>query len=206
MDAVGTAISLTLQYGVPLQTMVDKFSHSRFDPSGITANREIPFAKSIVDYIFRWLAMEFIEGYRQSNSPQRRAKAKPAGAVVDSGGNGGSSSKGGNGDGAGGGSKGTKTDSSLERVQASAAPAGGAQASSPSARLALPLAVEQTDTSVVVKVSPGLADRYDHLAAIQAEHRRFQTDAPICYNCGAIAVPNGNCSPCFNCGCSMRCA
>ncbi|HRC84137.1 MAG TPA: vitamin B12-dependent ribonucleotide reductase [Thermoanaerobaculia bacterium] len=60
MDAFATAISLALQYGVPLQALVDKFSHMRFEPSGFTKNPEIPIAKSIIDYIFRWLASKFL--------------------------------------------------------------------------------------------------------------------------------------------------
>jgi ribonucleoside-diphosphate reductase alpha chain len=60
MDAFATGISLALQHGVPLQTLVDKFSHTRFEPSGFTKNQEIPIAKSITDYIFRWLASKFL--------------------------------------------------------------------------------------------------------------------------------------------------
>jgi len=60
MDAFATSISIALQYGVPLQTMVDKFTHTRFEPSGFTKNPEIPIAKSITDYIFRWLASKFL--------------------------------------------------------------------------------------------------------------------------------------------------
>lgn len=61
MDSFATAISLSLQYGVPLQTLVDKFSHARFEPSGYTNNPNIRIAKSITDYIFRWLASKFLE-------------------------------------------------------------------------------------------------------------------------------------------------
>lgn len=60
MDSFATAISLALQYGVPLRVLIDKFSHVRFEPSGHTGNPEVPFAKSIVDYIFRWLASKFL--------------------------------------------------------------------------------------------------------------------------------------------------
>ena len=59
MDSFATAISLALQYGVPLKVLVDKFSHTRFEPSGITRNPEIPIAKSIMDYLFRWLNLKF---------------------------------------------------------------------------------------------------------------------------------------------------
>jgi ribonucleoside-diphosphate reductase alpha chain len=62
MDAFGTAISLCLQYGVPLQALVSKFSYSRFEPSGHTSNPEIRYAESLVDYIFRWLNLTFPNG------------------------------------------------------------------------------------------------------------------------------------------------
>ena len=64
-DAFAQAISYALQYGVPLQALVDKFSHVRFEPSGMTRNPEIRFAKSIVDYIFRWLATKFLSNEAQ---------------------------------------------------------------------------------------------------------------------------------------------
>src|SRR5581483_4964970 len=60
MDSFATGISLALQYGVPLKVLVNKFSHSRYEPSGITNNPEVRFAKSITDYIFRWLALKFL--------------------------------------------------------------------------------------------------------------------------------------------------
>jgi ribonucleoside-diphosphate reductase alpha chain len=62
MDAFGTAISLCLQYGVPVRELCKKFAHSRFEPSGFTKNPDIPMAKSLVDYIFRWLHLTFPNG------------------------------------------------------------------------------------------------------------------------------------------------
>ena len=67
-DAFAQAISYALQYGVPLQDLVDKFSHVRFEPSGMTRNPDIRFAKSIVDYIFRWLAAKFLSAEAQYNA------------------------------------------------------------------------------------------------------------------------------------------
>jgi ribonucleoside-diphosphate reductase alpha chain len=61
MDSFATAISYALQYGVPLRFLVDKFAHMRFEPSGFTKNPQIPYAKSIVDYLFRWLASKFLD-------------------------------------------------------------------------------------------------------------------------------------------------
>lgn len=222
MDAFGTAISMALQYGVPLQTLVTKFSHQRFEPSGITANREIPFAKSIVDYIFRWLAMEFLSGYRQGHAPQRSGQtttppaktenktvlipagpalsdAKPAPesssggpARLASAGDSAKSTEGGNG----GKGKDKKTpDLLIGKTQAGLA-------------LTAPVPPEslQASAGVAVEVPIVLADRYQHVSMLQAEHKRFQTDAPACDNCGSITVPNGRCYRCFNCGSSMGCS
>src|SRR5262249_37517220 len=62
MDSFATAVSLALQHGVPLKLVCDKFSHLRFEPSGFTGNSEIPIAKSIMDYTFRWLEVRFVTG------------------------------------------------------------------------------------------------------------------------------------------------
>ncbi len=69
MDSFATAISLALQYGVPLPTLVDKFAHARFEPSGVTNNANIRFAKSIMDYIFRWLGSKFLNRVPEVDRP-----------------------------------------------------------------------------------------------------------------------------------------
>jgi ribonucleoside-diphosphate reductase alpha chain len=81
MDVIGTQTSLGIQYGVPLRVFVDKFSHTRFEPSGWTTNPEIPHAKSVVDYIYRWMGIQFIPGYREANTPNRT----PNGTVENGG-------------------------------------------------------------------------------------------------------------------------
>jgi len=68
MDTIGTLVSMAFQYGVPLETLVRKFAHQRFEPSGYTKNPDIRQAKSITDYLFRWLGCQFIPGYREENS------------------------------------------------------------------------------------------------------------------------------------------
>lgn len=68
MDSIAILISVALQYGVPLESLVDKFSHVRFEPSGFTQDRDIPMAKSIVDYVFRWLGKEFLQQDIQEDS------------------------------------------------------------------------------------------------------------------------------------------
>ncbi|MCZ7593014.1 MAG: vitamin B12-dependent ribonucleotide reductase [Kiritimatiellae bacterium] len=77
MDALGTAISMCLQYGVPVKSLVEKFAHTRFEPSGFTKNPDIPIAKSLPDYIFRWLGATFLDGYKEPSA------AKPL--TLDSG-------------------------------------------------------------------------------------------------------------------------
>ena len=67
MDTLATSVSLALQYGVPLKDVVNKFAHVRFEPSGFTGNSEIPIAKSLVDYIFRWLGIPVPAGGRQGD-------------------------------------------------------------------------------------------------------------------------------------------
>src|SRR6202165_2667630 len=82
MDAFATQTSYALQFGVPLKFMVDKFSHMRFEPSGFTKNKEIPIAKSIVDYIFRWMASHFlpIDDQDEAGVVRRDAPADPPAA------------------------------------------------------------------------------------------------------------------------------
>ncbi len=82
MDAFATSISMALQYGVPLEALVEKFSHVRFEPSGFTKNSEIPYAKSITDYIFRWLASKFLSAEHQEAVGVKTTEAslKPASA------------------------------------------------------------------------------------------------------------------------------
>jgi ribonucleoside-diphosphate reductase alpha chain len=66
MDSVGTLTSMALQYGVPLEALVKKFAHQRFEPSGFTKNPDIRNASSITDYVFRWMALQFIPAYREN--------------------------------------------------------------------------------------------------------------------------------------------
>jgi ribonucleoside-diphosphate reductase alpha chain len=84
MDAFATQTSYALQFGVPLKFMVDKFSHMRFEPSGFTKNKEIPIAKSIVDYIFRWMASHFMSVEDQDEAGVVRRDAPPAPAAQGS--------------------------------------------------------------------------------------------------------------------------
>jgi len=75
MDTIATLTSIALQYGVPLETFVEKFSHMRFEPSGFTGNKEIPVAKSVVDYIFRWMGLRFLPQAEAPTTPSLPAPA-----------------------------------------------------------------------------------------------------------------------------------
>ena len=195
MDSLGTAISVALQYGVPVESLVAKFSHQRFEPAGMSHNPEIPFAKSLVDYIFRWMGMQFIPGYRAANAPQRgraveseldtdAAEAAPArhkAASVARGGAGNKRSEPGQDNGNHGGDAVDKPRRPQARSDAgSAAPAGQAkQAAAGSA------------------AEPG---------TLTAALQEMQQDAPACDVCGTITVRNGTCYKCLNCGNSMGCS
>jgi len=172
MDTVATLTSMALQYGVPLDVLVKKFAHQRFEPSGFTKHPEIRNASSITDYVFRWMALQFVPGYREANSPnpnqpelaipglleelkKRINRPVPELPITDDGE---VLEKEGNGGGAG---------------------LGRAAAAPPAPKPALTLK--------------------DALA-------HFQQDAPTCPNCGHVAVRNGACFKCLNCGESLGCS
>ncbi len=81
MDTIATMTSLALQYGVPLETLVNKFAHMRFEPSGVTPNPQIRFAKSIPDYIFRWLGLKFLPQEAQPAEQKALPDLEPTGAT-----------------------------------------------------------------------------------------------------------------------------
>ena len=82
-DAFAQAVSYALQYGVPLQVLVDKFSHVRFEPSGRTRNRDVAIAKSIVDYIFRWMATKFLSAEAQFHAGVNVPAGVPGGDAAE---------------------------------------------------------------------------------------------------------------------------
>lgn len=74
MDTIGVLLSLCFQYGVPVEELVKKFAHVRFEPEGMTRNKDVPFAKSVMDYLARWMGMEYIPGYREHMSPAAQSE------------------------------------------------------------------------------------------------------------------------------------
>ena len=184
MDAFGTSVSMSLQYGVPLEDYVRKFSHMRFEPQGYTKNQEIRIAKSVIDYIFRWLGIQFLPGYREANANLIEKK------------------------GAGGQSAGASDASSEVKpvdkksggqtvAQEKGESGKGKEETNGHANGASAKLLAQAG-AMLVDLDEG-GDRNDQFAS-------FQSDAPACDSCGMITVRNGNCYLCHNCGASMGCS
>jgi ribonucleoside-diphosphate reductase alpha chain len=179
MNSFATAISIALQYGVPLETLVQKFSYMRFEPEGITQNTEIPFAKSMPDYIMRWLASRFLDTDAQEElgilTPEVRARqaAQEAAQSVSA------SDTAGPADTAG-----TISDDDLGEDGTPRAQGGnghtGAPASAPAAAF--------TDTPPVV---PARLQGLDL--------------GPACSQCGGMMQRTGSCYTCSSCGNNTGC-
>ncbi|MGF1633141.1 MAG: LAGLIDADG family homing endonuclease [Phycisphaerae bacterium] len=230
MDTIATLLSVSLQYGVPVESLVRKFEHVRYEPNGMTRNPDIPMAKSLTDYIFRFLGMEFVEGYRAANAPRREGSRDQ-------------------------GIEGSRATTSRDREGAvSPTPTPTPTLKDPAAaddlhqlRLkngkngnghkhhAPPPVIEHdlesgagsmsNEQSVMSNVAPdpasalaGLrlaepapkADIDPHAAhavdPLSAQGAAMQADAPSCDVCGSITVRSGTCYKCLNCGNSMGCS
>ncbi len=190
MDAFATAISLCLQYGVPLEALVKKFSHQRFEPAGMTSNRDIPFAKSIIDYIFRWMGLTFLEAYRKAHLPDRARKGKSDSSAAPE----------------------APTDEPTSDLKSDgggdkdvAGPRGNTVGLYQSDRTAQ--AGSNGGRGKLARSGARKAVESDRLASrLDEQFSRFQEDAPACDNCGSITVRNGNCYKCYNCGSSLGCS
>jgi len=182
MDAIGTLTSMALQYGVPLEALVRKFAHQRFEPSGFTKSKEIRSASSIIDYVFRWLAVQFIPGYREATTTPltqqelampgllEEVKKKvnrpvPELPLADE-------------------------DTAIQLAPVTPAAAGKLGGNGDPAGHAL------EKPAPVVQVYASLSDTMAH----------FMRDAPTCTTCGHVAVRNGACFKCYNCGESLGCS
>jgi len=198
MDAFATSISLALQHGVPLKVLCEKFAHTRFEPSGWTGNEQIGYAKSLMDYIFRWLHLRFLSGTQltlfaglTAQIPQLPASpsllsdpdhdeeavashdhlARLAEEVARR----------------------------LNRVSGQpGAPAGGGGIA-PEIRASSAAAGSPTH-------GPDLQDRGIFHAADAMRELYDMGDAPSCSTCGAIMVRNGSCYRCMSCGSTSGCS
>jgi ribonucleoside-diphosphate reductase alpha chain len=171
MDGIGTLTSLALQYGVPLEALVRKFAHVRFEPSGFTKNPEIRNAASITDYVFRWMGYQFVPGYRESNSPNRN---QPELAIPG------------------------LAEEIRKKIN----------------RPVPELPLSEDSEALDVKPSVNNNGNGQHTASgtgrtvksLSDSVAHFQQDAPTCPSCGHVAVRNGACYKCLNCGESLGCS
>jgi ribonucleoside-diphosphate reductase alpha chain len=167
MDSIGTLTSMAFQYGVPLEALVKKFAHQRFEPSGFTKNPEVRNASSITDYVFRWMAFQFIKGYREAHTMNRNQPELSMPGL-------------------------------LEEVKK--------QVNRPVPELPIS---EDTD---VVELEPTMTNGHKaksgnhEVTTLSDSMAHFQQDAPTCPNCGHVAVRNGACYKCMNCGDSLGCS
>ena len=184
VDTFATTVSVALQYGVPLRDLVNKFAHVRFEPSGFTGNAEIPIAKSIVDYVFRYLGSRFLpESDRAALGLQERADGGPVLGSLPS----------------------------TVRVGATAescgpdctcGKGGGAATATTSAPVALKAAAPAKATAATAPATSGAGQ----VLASAGLGFQNQSDAPSCPECGAIMVRNAACYKCMTCGTTSGCS
>jgi ribonucleoside-diphosphate reductase alpha chain len=187
MNSFATAISIALQYGVPLETLVQKFSYMRFDPEGITQNPEIPFAKSMPDYIMRWLASRFLDTDTQEElgilTPEVRARKMAEDAATSMASDTASPSNGG--------------------ASTAPAPAPAPRAETPAAAagtLGTPT-VAGSQPATTRAAAEALTDKPPVVPA-----RLAGLDlGPACNQCGGMMQRTGSCYTCSSCGNNTGC-
>ena len=232
MDTLATSVSLALQYGVPLKDVVNKFAHVRFEPSGFTGNSEIPIAKSIVDYVFRWVGSRFL-----ASDDKASLGLIDRSAIVDEvpaqalslGGLSGSSttslyvppaaedSASASGPGR------SALDSPTPAVDVEPAPSESERDAEPpvaTATAVSPAAGEKEELVVIASNGNGHGKTNGNgktleqfagslggsLGGGQRVAFATQADAPSCAECGSIMVRNGSCYKCLNCGSTSGCS
>jgi ribonucleoside-diphosphate reductase alpha chain len=208
MDTFATAISLSLQYGVPLRDLVNKFAHVRFEPSGFTGNTEIPIAKSTIDYIFRWLGSRFLSEEDKANlglidrsavveAPPPSAGSGPMSLGAASLGTSGSHPLG------------NPAPAPAAAASATAAPPASQPEPRPEAKggelaviAAAPASKGHAGNGKVSANGGGLTLNLGGTKVAFAA----QADAPSCMDCGSIMIRNGSCYKCLNCGSTSGCS
>ena len=197
MDAFATAVSIAMQYGVPLNDLINKFSHLRFEPAGFTTNRDIPMAKSLIDYVFRYLATKFLSrdeqdvvGIINRQMSLSEANAVTADAPADT----------------------TTTPGFATGVAAAPTAASPSSVEAPegdveTAGEAAPEPVPSILDGLKIVASNGrAAAREERLEKGQPTVIFDTADSPACSDCGSIMVRNGSCYKCLNCGSTSGCS
>jgi ribonucleoside-diphosphate reductase alpha chain len=224
MDSFATTVSVALQYGVPLRDLVNKFAHVRFEPSGFTGNSEIPIAKSIVDYIFRWLGSRFL-----SDDDRGTLGLIDRSAIVDAPGSplSGPVSFAASAEGTEASS--TLPDASVDPVRPTVDPvapqaqdAGDEPKATAVAAEEIAPRVEKVELGYLATVGASNGHSNGHANGNSPKPPNgggitlnlggtkvafaTQADAPSCADCGSIMVRNGSCYKCLNCGSTSGCS
>ncbi len=220
MDTFATAISLSLQYGVPLRDLVNKFAHVRFEPSGFTGNPEIPIAKSVIDYIFRWLGSRFLVGddkaalglqdrgsvvgvapfaFGAGLAPQPEEGPSAIDEAIDPP---------------------VTTATATATAPAPAPTRPPSEAAQPPSQSKPPATTAMSDMAAVESRNGhanghangngngkvGAASAFAASLGVERTAFKIQEDAPSCADCGSIMVRNGSCYKCLNCGSTSGCS
>ncbi len=190
MDTLATMTSIALQYGVPLRDLVNKFAHVRFEPSGFTGNPEVPIAKSIVDYIFRWMGSRFL------SKDDRDALGIMGGEIVS---------------GATAVSSPQLTafdpaDQAPDPTAAAAPLASSTSSEGESGERPSNLATGASDVAAARRNGSNNPKVVASLGAGQRIAFSVSADSPSCMDCGSIMVRNGSCYKCLNCGATSGCS
>ncbi|MBS1803207.1 MAG: vitamin B12-dependent ribonucleotide reductase [Acidobacteria bacterium] len=191
MDAFATSISLALQHGVPLRVLCEKFAHTRFEPSGWTGNEQIGYAKSLMDYIFRWLNLRFLSGEQLTLfaglAPQAAAPIPETPTILSD-------------DDLDAGEHNQLSRLAEEMAKRSYTGMGSTSAPGGS------IAPEATSAASSSSSAPSLQDRGLFHASDAMRGMYEMGDAPSCSTCGAIMVRNGSCYRCMSCGSTSGCS
>ncbi|MFZ1016193.1 MAG: vitamin B12-dependent ribonucleotide reductase, partial [Terracidiphilus sp.] len=194
MDAFATSISLALQHGVPLRVLCEKFAHTRFEPSGWTGNEQIGYAKSLMDYIFRWLNLRFLSGEQLTLfagfAPQARPLPTSPSLLPETEAEEGALPEG-------------QLAKLAEEVARKLIQSGMGATSAPGGGIAPEAGGERAGQASQM---PELKDRGIYHAADAMRGMYEMGDAPSCSTCGAIMVRNGSCYRCMSCGSTSGCS
>ena len=202
MDAFATSISLALQHGVPLKVLCEKFAHTRFEPSGWTGNEQIGYAKSLMDYIFRWLNLRFLSGTQLTlfaglglQAPQLLASPSliPDTELDDN-------------DVTSQNHLARLAEEVAKRLNQVGGQAGGQTANPGGGGGIPPEAHAQYAPPASPTHGPSLQDRGLYHASDAMRQMYEMGDAPSCSTCGAIMVRNGSCYRCMSCGSTSGCS
>jgi ribonucleoside-diphosphate reductase alpha chain len=202
MDAFGVSVSMALQHGVPLKVLCEKFAHTRFEPSGWTGNEQIGYAKSLMDYIFRWINLRFLSGTQLSlfagfASPAAQLPAAPTMShTLESEDDDVTSQV----------HLARLAEEVAKRLNQVSGQTGIGQTGKPAGGGIAPEPQAYGASAASPSHGPSLQDRGIYHASDAMRGMYEMGDAPSCSTCGAIMVRNGSCYRCMSCGSTSGCS